>query len=111
MARSSSQRSIAVARSSEGSQELIGMGLEHNGSRAHDFPALASLIARSAHVVKTPMRGRQRLSLGQGARARDFASSIHIRDQPTLPAPIRDPARTGKRGAGKQVLLEERAQA
>lgn len=57
------------------------------------------------------MRGRQRLGLGQGTLAGDLAGSIHIRNEPTLPAPIRDPARTGKWEAGQQILLGERAQA
>jgi hypothetical protein len=47
----------------------MSMSLQHDGPGAHDFPALASLMAFGAHLVEATVRSRQRLGLGQGALA------------------------------------------
>jgi hypothetical protein len=87
------------------------MSLKHNRTGTHDFSAFAPLVAFGAHLLKTAMRGRQRLVLGKGALASNLAGAIDIGNQPALLAPIFDPTRISKRRASKEIFLEQGSQA
>src|SRR5258708_699130 len=86
------------------------MRLEHDRAGPHDFPPLAALIARRAHLIKTTMRNWQELCLRQCSLTGSLSRAIHIDDGPRFFRPVEHATRRGKRLAGQQIFLKERAE-
>src|SRR5260370_26054319 len=86
------------------------MRLEDDGTGTHPFSPLACEVARRASLIETTMGSRQRLQLGKSPLPGSLPGPIDIHEKPRLRASVHDPTRESKRGAGQQILLEERAQ-
>src|SRR6266704_722965 len=102
---------IAIACISETGQPLMGMRLEHGGSRAHDFSPLASQVPGSSDQIKATMRSRKVCCLGKCSLSGSLFCSIDIYHDPMLALPIPYPTwRGGEHRSCNQVFLKERAE-
>src|SRR5258708_382355 len=95
---------IPIARPTKGAQKLMRMRLEDDRAGTHDFSPLAFCIARLADLIKTTMRGGQRLHLRERTLTSGGPGSIHIHNPPWLSCSIHHSAWRGKRLARNQVL-------
>jgi hypothetical protein len=72
---------------------------------AHDFSPLAPLIALRANLIKTTMRGGQRLRLRKRPLTGSLSRSIHIDHLPLFFHPVKQATR-GSKSLGFQHLFQ-----
>lgn len=67
---------------------LSAVGLTDRRARANHLAALASSVARSAHVIQSTKGRRKFIGLGQGALPGGLSRPINVEDGPEVPLSI-----------------------
>jgi len=83
---------FSIARVSKRAEKLMGMSLQNRGTAPHDFPSLASSVARRTQGAQTSLWIWPILRLRQGTLAGRLACSIHIEDEVVIPLPVEQSA-------------------
>jgi hypothetical protein len=101
-----------IAGVSKGSQTLMRMRWSHGGPAPHNFPSLASGVARRTEGTQATLWRRPIRRLRQRPLTRRFPRPINIEDEPAVPLPIPQPSCVllcGK-AASQQIFQKERPQ-
>src|SRR5258708_16623737 len=83
---------FAVAGVSKRAEKLMRMGLQDRGTAPHDFPSLASSVARCAQGTQTSPWIWPICRLRQCALAGCLACPIHIEDKEVISLPVPQPS-------------------
>src|SRR5260370_34687965 len=83
---------FAVAGFSKRAEKLMRMGLQDRGTAPHDFPSLASSVARCAQGTQTSLWIWPICRLRQCALAGRLACPIHIEDKEVISLPVPQPS-------------------
>ncbi len=81
--------------------------VENCGARAHDLCALTSQIAWSTHVLQSPVRRRQVVSLRQGSLSCRLSGPVNIEHQPVATLTIPQTALAFWGHTTRQPIREE----
>ena len=88
------------------------VGLTDDGARPYDLSALASGVARSAHVIQPAKGGRQLVGLRQRSLAGCLPRPIDVKDHPAVSCSIHQPSGllVGGEWATLEIIKKEGAQ-
>lgn len=100
---------LPIARTTRGSDPLMGACLSHRRSCSDNFTPRASRVAGSADLTLTAMRGRKAWLRGEGALACGLFRAVHIHHPPGVSQAVAHFARRAERRPRHQISEQEGA--